>query len=347
MALTKTQVAINSAMTAPNLQALDLFEHTIVKDLPQQRQRENVMVAVKARQCQLKGTAAYSVGKTDVDYLRSAMWIGRLSFEVAFVVDLQCDIFKGRYLIAGDGFRFHTVPVGLRLPVGCYHLFDDMAYLLIDDAPATPNFGEAVKFSNRNFMTKARLPKKTNLHKLSYKLPNFDTEFIKVSAGADKMICTGENDADHKDIWQILKTANVIAAATDRDCTVLLDYFTNAPVVIVDSGGRIALLMPCCPNKDRSRERPLDAYHDAYDRRDLLTGIMARFYESMVERAGPHTTIGGCTFNQEGQAMRYYAKSLLEFDPAGLSWYPYTHRTTNHETVCADVFDAICRIMPR
>ncbi|MCB0189904.1 MAG: hypothetical protein KDE31_36785, partial [Caldilineaceae bacterium] len=290
MTITKTQVAINSAMTAPNLQALDLFEHTIVKDLPQQRQRENVMVAVKARQCQLKGTAAYNVGKTDVDYLRSAMWIGRLSFEVAFVVDLQCDIFKGRYLIAGDGFRFHTIPVGLRLTVGCYHLYDDMVYLLIDDDPATPNFGEAVKFSNRNFMTKARLPKKTHLRKLSYKLPNFDTQFIKVSAGPDKMICTGENDADHKDIWQILKTANVIAAATERDCTVLLDYFTNAPVVIVDSGGRIALFMPCCPNKDRSRERPLDAYHDAYDRRDLLTGIMARFYESMVERAGPHTT---------------------------------------------------------
>ena len=344
--LTKTAIAINSAMCAPTLEALDIFENTIVKAMPQQAQRENVGVAIKARQLQLKNAPAYTIKADDLVWLRKAIWIGRYAFEYSFCVDLDCDIFKGRYLVTSDGYRSHFISVGSRMPTGCYHLFDSKAYLIpAIDAPTMPQIQESVSYSKRNFMTKVRIPKGTKLRELSHKIKDHTTDFIRISAGPRATLCTGEHDTDHTDsCWQILNTYNLADAVSDRDATLLLGYYQNEPVVMADSGGRIALLMPCNPPKDkmdRRRERPLDAYHDRHDRRDAICSFAAKQYHAMIERDGRRVILDGQTFEEEHLAMRHFARTMI--DIGDLSWYPYVHRNTARESLSADIFDAICK----
>lgn len=313
--ISKTQQAIAEVMAATpanleNILALSLMT------LTQQKMKDRLHAAAKARRLQFAKAPAYRLKLEEADYLFSAMEKDRAreGMTYIFVQKFQCDLMRGIYAVSSDGYRMHCAPVGGSIPVGVYHLFDNVLYRIPDkDAPPFPMFEYVANMYNRSFLSKARLDAGADLD------PHIKTigkklSCIVITPGDDRRLILGGEYSDEK-LSYVVDAGYFKEAITDQDCTILVDY--RGPVIVLDRRYRFAFIYPLnLPDHPLRTLYKEDDNQDRMWRRTWIGEAAAAFYGEMLSKDEKGYTIGGRTFTSRRDAIGHYAYRMISLGDA-------------------------------
>ncbi len=319
MAKSKTALAIESVFAARTIEELDQLAKLALAALPQKRQKDQVMQAGYTRKYQLQNAPSYRIGSDNICYLRLVIEGDITGYSHAYVVNFDTPLMKGRYMIANDRYRMHCAPMP-HLPIGCYHLDNETAYLVTGkDETQAPFAAKLVAMLNPAFMSRGKWVAKTSLLDCSFTFNDSKLRYVRLSATADKQLKFGGAPEDHC-LPQILDVGYIMDATDDRDCVFLLGYATTEPIAIVDSNRRIAFVQPCNPAGTKMRKTIKVDDDDAIFRKRALCSMVTAFYGSTVSRTPDGTAIGDQTFKHGSKAIRHYLYEVVEFNEGTLEW---------------------------
>lgn len=313
--ISKTQQAIAEVMAATpanleNILALSLMT------LTQQKMKDRLHAAAKARRLQFAKAPAYRLKLEDADYLFSAMGKDHMREDMIyiFVQKFQCDLMRGIYAVSSDGYRMHCVPVGGSIPAGIYHLFDNVLYRIPDrDAPLHPRFDYVTGIYSRSFLSKARIDAGADIDQHVYTFGG-KTNCIVITPSDDRRLILGGEYSDQK-LSYVVDADYLKDALTDRTCTVLFDY--AAPVIVLDKGYRFAIIYPLnLPDHPLRTLYKEDDNQDRMWRRTWIGEAAAAFYGEMLSKDEKGYTIDGRTFTSRRDAIGHYAYRMISLGDA-------------------------------